>query len=140
MKEQLAREILYKIKSRPDLKKKLKIAIIVGVIGLFITGGLLVWAGVAAFNYVGSQLQTANVKGTVETLQSEIKNGTAINAVNAVGCWNQAQSMLTVETWLNRPLADNFDRLMKSCLGSKTIDCKGAECPKNEENQPNNWG
>jgi hypothetical protein len=140
MKDQILREILYKIRTRPDLKKKLKIAIVIGVIGLFITGGLLIWAGVAALNYVGSQLQAANVKGAVENLQTEIKNIPAVGAVNTVGCWTQAQSMLTVETWLNRPLADNFNQLKKSCLQSNPSECVGEGCPKPKESPSGSWG
>jgi hypothetical protein len=70
MKDQILREILYKIKSRPDLKKKLKIAILVGVVGFFLTAGLVIWAAVSAVSFVGNQLQTSNVTGAVESLQT----------------------------------------------------------------------
>lgn len=143
MKDHILREILYKIKTRPDFKKKLKMAILIGVIGIFITGGLLIWAAVSAVSYVGSQLQTSNVKGAVESVQTNIKNIPAIKGVNALGCWQQAQSLMVVETWLSRPLAQNLNLLKESCLGASPVDCKTEECNKNEqetEQKSGQWG
>jgi hypothetical protein len=137
MKDQILREILYKIKSRPDLKKKLKIAILVGVVGFFLTAGLVIWAAVSAVSYFGNQLQTTNVNGAVESLQTNIKN---IPAVNALGCWQQAQNMMAIEPWLIRSLAQNLNLLKDSCLRASPEECKTEECKKNEQEKSGQWG
>lgn len=138
MKEQILREIIFKIKSRPDLKKKLKIAILVGFAGIFLTAGLLIWAAVSAFSYVGTQLQTTNVKGAVESLQTNIKN-ISTGSVNTLGCWQQAQSMMTLETWVSKPLAQNLSLLRSSCLAEPMRKCKTEDCKKPQQDQ-GQWG
>lgn len=140
MREQILREILFKIKARPDLKKKLKVALLIGTFAIFLTGGLLVWAAISAVSYVGTQLQTQNVKGAVESLQNNVKQIPALGSVNSLGCWQQAQNMLTVETWLSRPLAQNLNLLRSSCLQQPVPECKTVDCSKAEASRQGQWG
>ena len=129
MKQDLFFEALRKLKAKPGLMRKVKIFAAVGVVGLLITGALVVWAGVSAFNYVASKtnevIHSPTALAQVENLKSEAKVLTRFQPLN---CWGKAQSLMAVEPWLARPAFDNLKNLKFACLEATSPVCEGQEC------------
>ncbi len=119
-------EVLKKFKAQnPDFKKKLKIFLLVGAVGLVLTAGLAIWAGVAALNYVASLATSPVVQQQVGSLKSEIKT---LPQFALVGCLNKAQSFLNIQAFFERPLADQALALKTACFPETAKSCEGPDC------------
>jgi len=102
-----------KFKADGQLKRKLKIFLGVGLVGILLVGALIIWAGVATVQHAASLGADANVQEKVRDLKNELPE---IPAPVKVGCWDKVQSLLTVEVWLEKPVADNLKSLKDACL------------------------
>ena len=131
MKEHFLREIVYQIKSRPNLKKKIKFFLLVSVAGVIVTTALLVWAAFSFLGHVNTKLQSANLKDTVQSLQT---NTQQLTQINLVSCWGQAQNMINVETWMTKPVAENLQILKSACWQNTVSPCEGLDC--NQKKNP----
>lgn len=112
MKHYLLMEFLKTLQRRPDLKKKLKVFAIVGVIGFFLLGAVTLyvgWVGVKYVAQVATQVQPLEQMGN---LQSEVEK---LPGVEIAGCWGAAQEVLSLESLLNRSLAEKFQTLKTGC-------------------------
>lgn len=139
MKQLIISEILKRFKASPRLKRKLKIFLTVAAVGFFVSSALLVWAGVGVVRYVAELAQNKNVSSQVESLETGLRH---MPALTKIGCWDKAQSLIGVEPWLEKPIADNFRNLKVACLEAEDPICIGSECgasdpglngPKNSE-------
>jgi hypothetical protein len=101
------------LKSNPQLKRKLKIFLGVGLAGILMVGALVVWAGIATFKSVASIGTNPAVQEKIVGLETGIKN---LPALTKVGCWTTAQSLMKVEVWIEKPLIDNLNSLKLACL------------------------
>lgn len=119
MKRSLFFLILRKLKEKPHLKRKLKIFITVGLVGFLFVGAMTLWAGYAAFNYVASLTTQAakspEVAAQIENVKTEVSR---LPHLEALSCWNHAQSLMHVQPWLERPIMDNLTQLKGACLQS----------------------
>lgn len=99
-------------------KKRLKIFAVVGIVGFFITGGLLIWAGFSAVSYIANTVNHPSTLARVETLKSEVKTLPAITlpSIIAPGCWTHAQSLLQVQPWFEKPLGDHYKNMKIACF------------------------
>ena len=113
MKNIILLELLKKLKTNHQLKRKLKIFLGIGLVGAIMVGALVVWAGIATFKSVASLATNPNVQEKVLNLETEIQN---LPAMAKVGCWTAAQGLLEVEVWLEKPLIDNFNSIKLACL------------------------
>lgn len=113
-------EIIRKIKSKPHLKRKLKIFLIVGFVGFLLTGALAIWAGISAMKYVTASatgvIQSPEARTQMDNLTAKAKQG--ISRPQVLSCWNSAQSLLAIEPWILRPAMTNLQALIDSCLGT----------------------
>ena len=129
MKKRILIEILRKLKAKPHLMRKAKIFAAVGVVGVLVTSGVVIWAGISAFSYVASRanevIHSTQASAQVANLKTEIKG---ITGVQALSCWGKAQTLLAVQPWLERPAIDNFKNLKVACLDSTPAVCEGHEC------------
>jgi hypothetical protein len=129
MKNVIFYEIMRELKAKPKLMKKLKIFLIVGVVGVVLTGVLAVWAGITAINYVastaGQVIQSPIAKDQVETLKAEVEG---IAKFQALSCWTKAQSLLAVQPWLEKPVQENLHSLKLACFEEKSGTCQGTIC------------
>ena len=129
MKREIIFELIHKLKEKPHLMRKLKIFAVIGVVGFLITGGLAIWAGVTAFNYVATKateaVQSPMAQTHVDNLKAELKN---LPKIQALSCWGKAQSLLAVQPWLERPVIDNLINLKVACLEDRAKVCEGTEC------------
>ena len=98
-----------------NFKKLVAVFLGVGSLVLVAVTALAIWAGVAAFNYLSENVQAPAVSAQVE----DLKNGfEQLPPLAKVGCWDKAQSLLNIEAWLERPVADNFNQLKLACAGA----------------------
>lgn len=128
MKQDIFLEIIRKLKAKPHLMRKVKIFVVVGVIGFFVTGALAIWAGISAISYVADKanvvMQSPQTTAHVENFKTEVK-GLSLQPLN---CWGKAQSLMAVEPWLARPALDNLKNLKVACLEATSPVCEGHEC------------
>lgn len=116
MKPIIVLELLKKLQTNQQLKRKLKVFLGVGLAGFLMVGVLVVWAGVATFKSVANLGSNPIVQEKILNLETEIKN---LPALAKVGCWNTAQSLLKVEVWLEKPVADNFNSIKAACFAKE---------------------
>ena len=117
MKRELVIELIRKIKAKPNLKRKLKIFVLIGLVGFIFTCALTIWAGLTAFNYVAlkaNELAHSPIALTqVENLKTELK---ALPKLQSINCWASAQSLMNIQPWLERTVIDNLITLKVACL------------------------
>jgi hypothetical protein len=99
-----------------QLKKKLQVFLGIGCLGILLLGGLIIWAGVTTVKHVASIGANVNVQEQVQNLKTEALN---LPAIAKVGCWEKAQSLLTIQVWLEKPVAENIQALKDACLSSE---------------------
>lgn len=104
--------------------KKLRVFVAVGIIGLFITGGLATWASFAALNYLTTKADQAS-QDSFQNLRAELQ---VLSKINTLNCWNKAQSLLAVQPWIERSTIDNLIGLKVACLEHRPSSCDGVNC------------
>lgn len=128
MKKALLFEILRLLQSRPDLKRKIKIFAIVGGISFFIFGGLAIWAGVAAVNYLASSaIEIAQSPASQQHLAA-VKEEVQKIKFQPANCLSGAQNLLGFEPWIKNSALENLRNLKTSCFESSTGSCTGWDC------------
>lgn len=111
MKQELIQQLLAKIKSDPKFFRKIKIIAVIGVVTVVVSGGLLIWAGVAATQFAVAAVSKYDVSTKIQQLQ-----------LQPLGCLEKAQKLLTVQPWLEHTVIANLHGLKVSCF----------EAPRNE--------
>lgn len=148
MKKQIAEELIrnarYRIRSDPKLKKHLKTLVILGVVGIIVSGTLVIWAGVSLIQYAGQQLQEpiramgiptdipGNIPEQLETLGSSLsKQVQSIPSINTPSCLTEAQKLFTAEPWVSKSMVQIWTDLKTSCWGAESAPmCDGVPCEK----------
>ncbi len=129
MKKEIITEILKKLNTKPNLMRKLKIFAIVGIVGFIFVGGLTIWVGISAFNYIAIKaketVKSPAALNHIDNLKSEFSN---LPKLQALSCWSTAQSLMTAQPWLEKSAVDNLVTLKTACLELKPAVCEGAEC------------
>lgn len=129
MKKLILIEIAKHIRAKPNLKRKLKVFAVVGVIGFFITTGLVVWAGVSTMRFASQQIQSVNVQGHLKNIESRWLSHPTITMTS---CWDKAQSLVNYDSWATSPLVENLYNLKVACLEAKPT-CEGDFCREMKE-------
>ena len=102
-------------KANDQLKRKLKIFLGIGCLGMLLVGGLILWAGVATVQHVAKIGSNVNVQEQVQNLKGNIPK---IPAIVKVGCWEKVQSLMSIQVWLETPLGENITSLQDACFAS----------------------
>jgi len=113
MKRLISHELLKKIETNHRLKHKLKIFLGAGLAGCLLIGALVVWGGVAAFKSVASIGTNPMVQEKILNLETEIQNAPALVKV---GCWGTVKNFMNVASWLEKPIAENYNTIQSACL------------------------
>ena len=100
-------------KANDQFKRKLKIFLGIGCLGMLLVGGLILWAGVATVQHVAKSGSNVNVQEQVENLKGGIPK---IPAIVKVGCWEKVQSLMNIQVWLETPLGENITSLQDACF------------------------
>lgn len=101
-------------KANDQLKRKLKILLGIGCLGMLLVGGLIIWAGVATVQQVVKVGSNVNVQGQVQNIKGNIPK---IPAIVKVGCYEKMQSLMSIQVWLETPLGENITSLQDACFG-----------------------
>ncbi len=118
MKRYILMEILKQLQKqthhRPQLKRKLKgLAVVAGLFMVLVTG-LGIWASVALFGFVADRVPTVQI----DAVQLPAATASVSQmAQQGSRCWSQAQSLASVQPWLDRPLRQTLDELRVACIG-----------------------
>jgi len=113
MKHFNSNELFKKLEMNHRLKQKLKIFLGAGLVGCLLIGALVVWGGVAAFKGVASIGTSPMVQEKILNLEAEIQNAPALVKV---GCWGTVKSYMNVASWLEKPIAENYNNIKSACL------------------------
>lgn len=136
MKQADVLKLLKNIQTNPGLKKKVKIFVAVAFVGVLLAGGLVIWAGVTALNYMASSaeqiIKSPAAQAQVESLKSELGEVPKVQ-FQALSCWETAQTLLAVEPWLTKSLEAHLLSLKAACFGApKKETCEGEGCTQAE--------
>ncbi|OQW46762.1 MAG: hypothetical protein A4S09_02300 [Proteobacteria bacterium SG_bin7] len=134
MKHIIAYEFLNRLKRNPKLLRKVKVFTAIGVVVIFVTGALAIWAGVTAIDYLASSanqaIQSPVTQGHIENLKSDLEGLPNFQPVN---CWEKVQALLGVQPWLERSALENFTNLKMACFEQKSNLCRGNDCEQLKE-------
>lgn len=113
MKKRLLFRALQNLKANPALMKKVKIFALVGFAGFLLTGGLVIWAAIAAFESLSQKAITVAQSSTISQSQ-------------ALNCWNKAERIMGSQSWMQRPLAETWTDLKEACWNQSTLKNEGS--------------
>ena len=113
MKRLIFLEFLRKIGTKHQLKQKIKIFLGAGLVGCLMIGALIVWGGIAAFKSVAGLGTNPIVQEKILSLETEIKNAPAL--VKS-GCWGTVKSLMHMESWIEKPIAENYNTIKSACF------------------------
>ena len=119
MKQVIFYEIINKLKSKPSFVRKFKIFAVLGLVGVVAAVSLALWAGASALSYAVKSVDQVAVPLKTEIQQMQFR---------PLNCWGKAQSLLTVQPWIEKPALDNLRNLKMACLESKPTVCEGVSC------------
>lgn len=106
-------ELLNKLKTNHQLKRKFKIFMGAGLVGCFMIGALVVWGGIEAFKSVASIGTNPVVQEKILSLETEIQK---VPTLVKIGCWGTVKSLMNVEVWIEKPIAENYNSMKSACL------------------------
>jgi hypothetical protein len=106
-------ETLKNFNRNNQLKRKLKLSLGLGFGGILLLGCLIIGAGIVTVQKIADFGARSNVQEQVENLKTEV---TKLPAIAKVGCWQKMQDLMSVQIWLERPVADNINSLKMACL------------------------
>lgn len=136
MNKEIVFKILKKIESNKNLKRKLKIIVVVGIVGVIIISTLTVWIGFKAVNYVATKTKEAGqapvVQAYVHNINSEFKT---LSKNHVVSCWGKAQSLIAIQVWIERSALDNLIDLKNACIDFNSSSTQNFIIPKDQDNK-----
>jgi hypothetical protein len=125
------------VMENPQWRRKLKTIAIVGILGLFLSGGLVIWAGWSAAKYLVQGIGPTVATGmkAVESAETAISQGKvpALGLVaRAEKCWTAVQGLIESENLLVGGLSGGLQGTLNSM---KNVCLAGVqpELPKNQE-------
>lgn len=128
MKKVLLSNLIRNLKANPSLLRKVKVFAVVGLIGILLTGTLIVLAVVSAFNFLADKAVTAmdshQTTAHVEKLRTEVTG----LSFQSLSCWQEVQRLMAVEPWLARPTLVNLKNLKVACLEGMKPVCEEPNC------------
>lgn len=108
MKRYILMEVLRRLQgAKVSSRRKSQMKWILGGAGVFVVAvvGLFIWASVATISFVVGSVKSV----TPENVRIEVPQiNPAATVQVATRCWDEAQTFLNWENWLNRPLGESF--------------------------------
>lgn len=150
MKAKILAKALDMLLENPQWRRKLKTIAIAGIIGLLLTGGLVIWAGVSAAKYVAREMghhmapaiaaTTEVTTRAVESAEASISQGAVLQGVaSGVGvvasverCWTNVQGIMESENLVAESLSSGISGMIMSFKNA----CLGTGKPELPKSQP----
>lgn len=102
--------------------KNIKVLVGVALITMAVILGLGIWATVATVRYVSQStteiVSSPQVRQQVEMVRDRIHQA----EFNPRECWLKAQSLMTIQPWIERPLSENVEQLKNQCFNSAVTE------------------
>ena len=117
--------LLWIFNNRHRIDKGLSKKIIIGLATVFTIAaliiGLLTYAGYKTVQYAFNQISSEQ---KVSVMNSEIENkiSQTIQGFQLQNCTTALQQRLDLNTWLNRPLSENYHELLQACFQQTSQD------------------
>jgi hypothetical protein len=109
--------------------RNFKAFVCIALVGLIFVGGFITWAGISILsniNVVASRaLNFAPIQQQIQVIQKEIPQITNFHFFN---CLEKAQNLISLQPWLEKPVASHFEDIRNSCFTSSEIPCEGENC------------
>ncbi len=135
MRKLIFLQIIRKLTGNPQWKRSIRNFVGVGIIGFFLIFGLVIWAGVGAFNYVSEAARSAMTQEQPSSLPQNNPDGTSpgylqstpqadansSTKLNSQSCLSHAKTLLSAEVWLDKPIRETFRGLKIACFQPKPI-------------------
>ncbi len=113
MKYLILQEMLKKLTTDRRFKRTFKIFLAASLVGCIMIGALVIWGGIAIFKGVSSIGTSPVVQEKILNLETEIQNAPALAKV---GCWETVKKYINVESWLEKPVVENYSNIKTACL------------------------
>jgi hypothetical protein len=134
MKQDIIFALIQKIKSQPHLMRKAKIFVAVGLVVFVIASVLVIWTGLTAVKFIATQTsELTQSPVAIEQLAKLKTEVSGLPSIKPLACWGQAQSLMAVQPWVERPVIDNLMTLKTACLEYAPSTCEGADCVNKKE-------
>lgn len=98
------------------IKRKLKILIGIGLLGVFLVGSMVIYIGVTSARYVSELGSGLDVAAQAEALKSELEK---LPSMAKLECLSTAQGLVNLDRLLSTPIRDNFETLKQACFGKE---------------------
>lgn len=116
---------LQRVKFEPRFRKRLFGFLALGVLGLFLTGGLVMWGAIATYRSLANFSVSPRAQNQLDGLKKELGE---LPVVNSVSCFEKIQTLVDFRPWIANPVLQNLSALKSACLETKAGDCNGPEC------------
>jgi cytoskeletal protein RodZ len=104
----------------PKKRKKIKTYLALAFCSFVLILGLVAWAGISAVEYIASA-STQTLLPTAATQQiTKLKEESKIlSTFQPMSCLDKAQSLISVQPWLEQSVSLNFLDLKAACFGAQ---------------------
>ncbi len=118
MKKLILAGILKKLNENFPFKRRLKIFFGLSLGGILLLGCIIVWAGITTVQKITDFGARYDVQEQVRNIRAEV---TKTPAMAKAGCWQKIQDLITIQIWLEKPVAENINNLKTACLEKKPV-------------------
>jgi hypothetical protein len=103
--------------------RKIKIVLIVMLLGTVTIGGFAICGVVAGVSYITQQAQNIDLTTPVQKGRAEIEAlkptwALSWKSLTSPTCWSKIEQLFTLEPWTQSPVPDNLRALQGACLES----------------------
>jgi hypothetical protein len=103
-------------------RKKFKIILALTFCGSLLIFALVVWGGVAAVEYVASAANQTLILTEANQQIAQLKEESKIlSTFRPLSCFDKAQSLISVQPWLEQSMSVNFLNLKAACFGNGKV-------------------
>lgn len=102
-----------------QMRKRLKIFAAIGLFGFAFFSVIFVWAGFSVVRYAFDKVNQVHSVSSLEKKFDDLKREFSLLQVQTPECQLRLQSLLSVASWLQTPIAENLKNLKTACVESK---------------------
>lgn len=137
MKPYLISEILRSLKSNPQVFRKLKIFLAVGLVFVSVLGGIVIWAGYSLFKGLVVTSDKLISSESAQTSWEAVQTRVTIFQNRHQDCITKGQSLFSLQPWMEKSFGTNLQELKNQCLQSKDpTPCEGESCDNKGKSSP----
>jgi hypothetical protein len=113
MKSFIFLELLRKVNTDRQLKRKVRIFLGAGLVGCLMIGAVVVWGGIAAFKTISTIGTNPLVQEKIVHLENEIEN---LPFPVKADCWKTIKSIMNINIWHEKTISENYNNVKSGCF------------------------